>query len=120
MEEIHRRFRGRAEVVFVYIAEAHATDEWQLPANLDDDVLVAQHTTLEERLAAARDGVQRLRLTMPVLVDGMDDAVSEAFAAWPERLYVVERGGRIAYAGGPGPFEFDPDAAADVLVALSG
>lgn len=120
MEELHRRFRDRAEVVFVYIAEAHATDEWQLPANLDEDVLVAQHTTLEDRLAAARRGVERLRLTMPVLVDGMDDAVSEAFSAWPERLYVVERGGRIAYAGGPGPFEFDPGAAADVLVALTG
>ena len=28
-------------MVFVYIAEAHSTDGWQLPANLDDDVLIA-------------------------------------------------------------------------------
>ena len=49
-------------------------------------MLLAQHVTLEDRFAAARDGVLRLELTMPVLVDGMDDAVSEAFAAWPERL----------------------------------
>ena len=110
MEQLYRRVRDRAEVVFVYIAEAHAVDEWQLPANLEDDVLVAQHTILEERFAAARASVERLGLTMPVLVDGMDDAVSEAFAAWPERLYVAERGGRLAYVGGPGPFEFDPDA----------
>ena len=107
-------------MVFVYIAEAHAVDEWQLPANLEDDVLLAQHRDLGDRGAAARAGVGRLGLTMPVLVDGMDDAVSEAFAAWPERLYVAEPGGRLAYVGGPGPFEFEPDDAAEVLAGLVG
>jgi type I thyroxine 5'-deiodinase len=104
--------------VFVYIAEAHATDGWQMQSNLEEEVLVANHTTLEERFVAARLGVGRLGLTMPVLVDGMDDAVSNAFAAWPERIYVVGADGRIAFAGGPGPFEFDPDAATDALEAL--
>jgi hypothetical protein len=83
-------------------------------------VLVAQHVTLDERFAAAREGVRRLGLTLPVLVDGMDDAVSEAFAAWPERLYVADRGGRLVHVGGPGPFEFDPDAAAAALAELVG
>jgi hypothetical protein len=106
--------------VFVYIAEAHAVDEWQMQANLDEGVLVRQHVTLEERFAAAREGVARLGLTMHVLVDGMDDAVSHAFAAWPERLYVAEPGGRLAYVGGPGPFEFDPDEAAAALAATLG
>jgi hypothetical protein len=110
--------RDRANVVFVYIAEAHALDEWQMQSNLDEGVLLRQHVTLDERFAAARAGVERLGLTMPVLVDGMDDAVSEAFAAWPERLYVAEPGGRLAYVGGPGPFEFDPDAAAAALAEL--
>ena len=81
-------------------------------------MLLAQHVTLQDRFAAAGHGVRRLGLTLPVLVDGMDDAVSEAFAAWPERLYVADRGGRLAYVGGPGPFEFDPDAAAGALAEL--
>ena len=118
MEQLYRRVRDRANVVFVYIAEAHALDEWQMQSNLDEDVLVRQHVTLDERFAAARAGVERLGLTMPVLVDGMDDGVSNAFAAWPERLYVVSTGGRLAFVGGPGPFEFDPDAAAGALAEL--
>jgi Iodothyronine deiodinase len=89
-----------------------------MPANVEDGVLLRQHATLEERFAAGREGVERLGLTMPVLVDDMDDAVSEAFAAWPERLYVAEPGGRLAYVGGPGPFGFDPDAAASALAEL--
>ena len=110
----------RANAAFVYIAEAHAVDEWQMESNVEEGVLLHQHGTLEERFAAAREGVERLGLTMPVLVDGMDDAVSEAFAAWPERLYVAETGGRFAYVGGPGPFEFEPDAAASALDGLLG
>ena len=115
---MYERFRDRVSLVFVYIAEAHATDEWQMQSNLDDDVLIAQHTVIEERFVAARAGVARLGLTMPVLVDGMDDAVSQAFAAWPERIYVVGGDGRIAFQGGPGPWEFDPDAAGRALGAL--
>ncbi len=46
---------------------------------------------------------------MPVLVDNMDDLVSEAYDAWPDRLYLVGKDGRIAYHGGRGPFGFDPD-----------
>ncbi len=118
MQALWERSRDRASVVFVYVAEAHATDGWQMQANLDEGVLIAQHRTLEDRLAAARAGVERLGLTMPVYVDQMDDAVSEAFAAWPERIYVAGRDGRLAFVGGPGPWEFDPDAAADALERL--
>jgi hypothetical protein len=111
-------YRDRVEVAFVYVAEAHATDGWQMESNVEEDVLVANHVTIDDRFAAAREGVERLDLTLPVLVDQMDDAVSNAFAAWPERIYVVDRNGRIADVGGPGPFEFDPDAAAAAIDAL--
>jgi Iodothyronine deiodinase len=99
----------------VYIAEAHSTDGWQMQSNLDDDVLLAQHVSIEDRFAAARAGVMRLGLTMPVFVDAMDDAVSHAFAGWPERIHVVDRDARMAYVGGPGPFEFDPHEAYRVV-----
>jgi type I thyroxine 5'-deiodinase len=115
---MYRRYADRAGFVFVYIAEAHTTDGWQLEANITDDVLLENHADLEDRYVAARAGVERLGLTMPVLVDGMDDAVSDAFAAWPERIYVIGADARIAHAGGPGPFEFDPDASAAALEAL--
>jgi hypothetical protein len=118
VETVYRTYREQASFAFVYIAEAHATDEWQLPSNVDEGVLLHQHATLADRFAAARAGVARLRLSLPVFVDGVDDAASEAFGAWPERLYVAGRDGRIAFAGGPGPWEFDPNAAAAALSEL--
>ena len=86
-----------------------------MESNEEDGILVPQHTTLEERIAIARVGAERLGLTMPLLVDGMTNTASEAFAAWPERLYVVDAGGHIAYEGARGPWGFDPDAARAAL-----
>jgi hypothetical protein len=45
---------------------------------------------------------------MPCVVDGMDNKVGEAYAAWPERLYVVDPSGKILYAGGQGPKDYKP------------
>ena len=102
----------------VYIAEAHAEDEWQLESNEQEGVLIRQHTSFAERLAAARRCATELGLSLPILVDGMGDAAAVAFAAWPERIYIVGADGRIAYKGGPGPFEFDPREAGEALGRL--
>jgi hypothetical protein len=118
VETLHRTYRDRADTVFVYVAEAHPVDEWQMEANEEEGVLLRQHTSLEERQEAARLTAGRLGLTMPVLVDTMDDAASVAFAAWPERIYVADPEGRIAYAGEPGPWGFEPEAAAAALDTL--
>ena len=45
---------------------------------------------------------------MPALVDRMDDRVAIDYAAMPERLYVIDRDGSIAYKRGMGPMYFRP------------
>jgi hypothetical protein len=118
VESLYCRFRDRADFAFVYIAEAHAADEWQMPANLDDDAVLIQQSTLAERRATALESADRLSLSMPLFLDEMDDHVSKAFAAWPERLVLVGGDGRIAYPGSPGPFGFSPESAEEQLVSL--
>jgi hypothetical protein len=52
--------------------------------------------------------LHELKLTMPCVVDAIDNRVGEAYVAWPERLYVVDQSGKIAYAGGQGPKDYKP------------
>ena len=42
------------------------------------------------------------------LIDNLDDKVKDGYNAWPDRLYLVGRDGRIGYKGAPGPGGFDP------------
>jgi hypothetical protein len=91
-----------------------------MPANLEDDAVVLQQVTLEQRRKQALQTATRLSLTMPLLLDEMSNAASVAFAAWPERLVVVGADGRVTYPGRPGPSGFSPDEAAAELAALLG
>jgi hypothetical protein len=52
--------------------------------------------------------VTTLGLTMPTYVDAIDDRASRAYRGWPERLFVIDRAGRVRYASAPGPAGFDP------------
>jgi len=47
----------------------------------------------------------------------MDNAAAEVFAAWPERIYILNKG-KIHYKGGPGPYEFNPEEAKESLMQL--
>jgi len=37
------------------------------------------------------------------------DLLIPRYGAWPDRLYLVGKDGKIAMAGGRGPFDFKPD-----------
>ncbi len=64
---------------------------------------------MQERRRVAHACVRDLQLdVITTLVDGMDDAVGRAYAAAPDRLYLIDLEGRVAYQGAPGPFGFSP------------
>ena len=62
-----------------------------------------------EREHAATSCALGVKIRIPVVIDGMDDAVASAYGGWPDRLYLVGRGAKIAFQGGEGPFGFQPD-----------
>jgi hypothetical protein len=110
LEEQHRRHGDRVAYLIVYIREAHPEDGWVLEENRAAGVAVVDPRTVAERAEVAASCALGLRTTIPTLLDGADDAVASAYGGWPDRLYLIDRGGRIAYQGGEGPFGFDPDA----------
>ena len=104
----------------VYIEEAHASDVWQLPVNERQNVVFAAPKSMDERYGIASSCVRKLNIKMPAVVDTFDDAVERAYTGWPDRLYVIDKEGRIAYKSAPGPFGFKPLEARQVLAKLAG
>ena len=94
----------------IYIREAHPTDEWMMKSNQKDkdDVCYKQPKSIEDRVAIANDFTKRYKFTVPFGIDEMSNAANDAYAAWPERLYIVDEDGRVSYKGGNGPFKYDP------------
>ena len=100
--------------------EAHPTDEWQMKSNVKDDVCYAQPKNLAGRVAIANDFIKRYKYPVPFGIDDMSNKAEGAYSAWPERLYVIDENGHIAYKGGNGPFKYDPKEVRSWLAARYG
>jgi len=106
--QIYNDYKDHADFLTIYVREAHPTDEWQMKSNVKEDVCYAQPKTLEQRVAIANDFVGRMKYPVPFGIDDMNNAANDTYAAWPERLYIIDENGKIAYRGGMGPFEYYP------------
>jgi len=93
----------------VYIVEAHPTDIWQMKSNINDNVLFANPKTDEERALVAGACVRKLGIKFPAVIDGIDNRTEIAYTGWPDRLYLIDRDGKVAFKSRPGPFGFKPD-----------
>ena len=119
LNRLYKEYRDRVAFYVVYIEEAHPIDAWQVNDNLEDDVLVASTTTLDERADVAGVCMTKLGIELPALVDGPDNAVERAYTGWPDRLYVIDRDGAIAHKSAPGPFGLKPAEVEAVLKRLA-
>ena len=106
--QIYNDYKDHADFLTVYVREAHPTDEWQMNSNVKDDVCYAQPKTLEQRVAIAKDFTARYKFPLPFGIDDLSNAADNAYAAWPERLYIVDETGHVVYRGGMGPFHYKP------------
>jgi hypothetical protein len=55
---------------------------------------------------------------LPFLVDTVDDKVGATYSGMPNRLYLIDREGKIAFKNGRGPFGFKPRELEQALVLM--
>jgi len=116
--KLRENFSEVADFVTIYIAEAHPAERGHFRVggeggNYDIDT----HANIADRLNAAttlREEAGEALKGCKILVDPMDDRANIAFAALPERLYVVQDG-QIVYQGGLGPFDYKISEVEDFL-----
>ena len=60
----------------------------------------------------------KLGIEYPAIVDTIANTTERAYTAWPDRLYVIDRDGRVAYKSKPGPFGFHTEDVARTLERL--
>jgi Iodothyronine deiodinase len=105
---LYKEYKDRAAFYVVYILEAHPLDAWQDEDNETDKIAVTSAKTEAERCATAETCMTKLSIEIPPLVDDLSNSTENAYTAWPDRLYVIDRDGRVAYKSKPGPYGFKP------------
>ncbi len=89
-----------------------------MASNKRVNIDVAQPKTAAERTLVAVHCCDALKMALPMLVDGIDDTVGRTYSGFPDRLYLIDREGRVAYKGGRGPFGYKPRELEQTLIML--
>jgi|SRR5262245_3340532 len=122
-----RRYAKTLQFLAIYLQEAHPLDgvlperqtgRW-LMGTPERRLFIEDPITQAERLELAKHCADDMELGFPMLVDGLDDAVSTAYRAWPERLYVIDLDGTVIYRSDYGPDGYLMPELADVLAACA-
>jgi len=77
-----------------------------MESNLKEKVIFSSPANEEERGAIASACVRKLDIKVPAVLDEFGNSTEKAYTAWPDRIYLVDASGRVAYKGQPGPFGF--------------
>jgi type I thyroxine 5'-deiodinase len=98
--------------------EAHPSDVWQMESNIRDKVVFASPRNEEERALVAGACVRKLGVKFPAVLDQFDNNTERAYTGWPDRIYLIDGKGRVAYKSKPGPFGFKPQELSKALARL--
>jgi type I thyroxine 5'-deiodinase len=63
--------------------------------------------------------VSHLNIQLPALLDDLGNSAEAAYTGWPDRLYVIDSRGHIAYKSQAGPYGFKPQEMAAVLARIA-
>ena len=108
------------EFYLVYIQEAHASDGWQLAVNERENVVYEDPKAYEDRVNLAGTCAANLNIEFPALVDTIENTTEAAYTGWPDRLYLIDRDGRVAFKSEAGPFGFKVDLLSTALEQVVG
>ena len=80
-----------------------------MQSNVRDQVVFASPKSQGEREQVAGMCVRKLGIKFPALIDGFDNTTEQAYTGWPDRIYLIDKDGRVIYKSRPGPFGFHPE-----------
>jgi Iodothyronine deiodinase len=105
--------------LIVYITEAHPSDVWQMQSNIKDQVVFASPKNEDERAFVAGACVRKLGIEFPAVLDEFGNSTEKSYTGWPDRLYLIDGQGRVAYKSKPGPFGFKPQELAAAIAKVT-
>ena len=99
---MYASYNDYIEFLIVYVSEAHPN--LLKPGNKTG--ILGRPKNLDERVILATACVAKYKFTIPMVIDGMDGKVNNAYQAAPVRVTVTDIDGKVAFYAGRGPFDF--------------
>lgn len=99
MEKIYRTYKYIARFFIVYIEEGRPSNCTR-PAEYAGHIIDARN--YGERCIAAGLFISEGNITIPVIIDNMNNSVKDDYSAWPARVFIIKKDGIIELASHKG------------------
>src|SRR5258708_29196896 len=87
--------------------EAHGGGSWQSTIKRREGVDLADASTFEQKREYAVSCIRKLKIPYNTAVDPLDNGAEKAYAAWPSRVYLVDKQGHVAFNSPLDELNFD-------------
>lgn len=97
---MYKAYKDKVQFFLIYTREIHPVGEKGRdgkPRKPREGPKIDQHTSMEERVIAADQCIKGLKLTIPTLLDTMDNAYLKKYGGIPAGTAVIDIHGKIAY-----------------------
>ena len=84
MEDLVKKYEGKANFLFIYVREAHPGE------------LIPEHENYEQKVAQAKMLADRGN-TRQIVVDDVNGEVHRQYGGLPNRSWIIDHTGRVAY-----------------------
>jgi hypothetical protein len=102
----------------VYIRDTHPTLGFRAPTNDRRGIAKEDEPqSLADREKWACEDRKKMKCTIPVIMDTFDDKTLRAYDAFPQRVYVLDRDGKVVYSSS-GLVGFDLDGITRAVKSL--
>jgi len=104
VETLYKAYKGKVQFFLVYTREIHPARRTS-PSSSGDrpspsrkgPAGITQHTSMKDRVIAADKCMKGLKLTIPFLLDTMDNSFLKAYGGIPAGTAVIDINGKLAY-----------------------
>ena len=115
MENLYTAYKDKVQFFLVYTREVHPKSQG---GRRSGSVIIEQHDTLQDRMIAADKCMKGLKLTIPLLLDSMDNQFLKGYGGIPAGTTVIDIHGKVAYWNRGSPNGCKPDRAEETITRL--
>ena len=108
LEQLYRAYKNNVQFYIVYVQETRPANQGKTPSDERNNVPDNSPPTRLERAKIADDCLRNLNVTIPCLVDDMNNSVRKLYHGWPARVCIVGTDGKITFISPSSPSGMNP------------
>ncbi|HMB95834.1 MAG TPA: redoxin domain-containing protein, partial [Tepidisphaeraceae bacterium] len=97
LEQIKREYFPHINPFIIYTRESYPSGEWDVQRNKQEGISIAQPSDMQTRINQAMQAHDGLHLSVPILIDSMDNKTASDYSGFTNAAVLIGRDGKVLF-----------------------